>query len=899
MGVLRITRLTTDTSKNIYYGDSDSYDYKAYKPLTSKEAIATSILCPYMLLVILRIIALILTFAWRLVHPNKDAVILWTLSIACEFWFGLAWLLDQLPKLRPVKRHTDLKLLDEKFRIMSGQYSDLPAIDVFVTTTDPDKEPPLTTANTILSILAAEYPSERLSCYLSDDGASFYTYNVMLAVAEFSKLWVPFCRKHEIEPRNPEYYFSKKKDPFKGMGSLDFVKDYSIVKNKYDEFKVYVNGLPKSDVLSKKNEEEKWDGAWKNDDKVEGHTTKDHDSIVEVVLYPGKSDCKDINLDGVDTNLPMLVYISREKRPSFDPNKKAGAMNCLVRASAILSNGPFILNLDCDHYIYNPRAMKEAMCFMLDRKGDRICYVQFPQRFDGIDPSDRYANKNTVFFDIIMRCHDGIQGPFYVGTGCVFKRVALYGTDPPNPKHHGPRFSDILPFRKTSKNEDDKYYLKLCTKDDQDTNCLEAIFEKSTKKEDDKSKTKTLELCPKDDKDIDELESIFGKSRALIESFDRAEKEGLPLNDHSTVENGREPGMIAKSGRTRPDKIAGAKNAISCGYEDNTEWGKQMGWIYGSLTEDVVTGYTMHNRGWMSVYCVPKPDAFRGTAPINLTDCLNQVLRWATGSVEIFFSGNNAFYASERMMFLQRIAYINLATYPFTSIFLTIYCYVPAISLFSNKYVVKELSPTFLGLLLTITTTLCLLALLEIKWSGISLMQYWQNQQFWLMSGTSAHLVSVLQGLLKVICKIEIAFTVTSKLTHEEEEEEEDDEFADLYVVKWTSLIIPLILILVFNVLAIVVGITRAANSITPIWGSLIGGVFFSVWVLSHLYPFILGLKGKGDMPGIVYIWTALITITIALLWVVQPSITPIVPISPAGLLHFGPIATGPTATRP
>jgi hypothetical protein len=32
--------------------------------------------------------------------------------------------------------------------------------------------------------------------------------------------------------------------------------------------------------------------------------------------------------------------------------------------------------------------------------GRKVCYVQFPQRFDGIDPNDRYANRNTVFFDV-------------------------------------------------------------------------------------------------------------------------------------------------------------------------------------------------------------------------------------------------------------------------------------------------------------------------------------------------------------------------------------------------------------------------------------------------------------------------------------------------------------------
>ena len=79
-----------------------------------------------------------------------------------------------------------------------------------------------------------------------------------------------------------------------------------------------------------------------------------------------------LDLTDVDIRLPLLVYVSREKRPGYDHNKKAGAMNALVRASAIMSNGPFILNLDCDHYIYNSQALREGMCFMMDRGGDRL-----------------------------------------------------------------------------------------------------------------------------------------------------------------------------------------------------------------------------------------------------------------------------------------------------------------------------------------------------------------------------------------------------------------------------------------------------------------------------------------------------------------------------------------------
>jgi hypothetical protein len=154
-----------------------------------------------------------------------------------------------------------------------------------------------------------------------------------------------------------------------------------------------------------------------------------------------------------------------------------------------------------------------------------------------------------------------------------------------------------------------------------------------------------------------------------------------------------------------------------------------------------------------------------------------QVLRWATGSVEIFFSRNNALLASSRLKFLQRVAYLNVGIYPFTSIFLLVYCFIPALSLFSGQLIY----------LLTITVTLCALAVLEVRWSEITLEEWWRNEQFWVIGGTSAHLAAVFQGLLKVVAGVEISFTLTSKSSGEDE----DDIYADLYIVKWTSLFIP------------------------------------------------------------------------------------------------------------
>lgn len=304
---------------------------------------------------------------------------------------------------------------------------------------------------------------------------------------------------------------------------------------------------------------------------------------------------------------------------------------------------------------------------------------------------------------------------------------------------------------------------------------------------------------------------------------------------------------------------------LVCRYEDKTEWGDRVGWIYGSVTEDVVTGYRMHNRGWHSVYCITKRDAFRGSAPINLTDRLHQVLRWATGSVEIFFSRNNAILGSMRLKVLQRMSYINVGVYPFTSIFLIVYCFLPALSLFSGQFIVANLDITFLAYLLTMTICLIGLAVLEVKWSGIGLEEWWRNEQFWLISGTSAHLAAVVQGILKVIAGIEISFTLTSKSAADDN----DDIFADLYLVKWTSLMIPPIVIALVNIIAIAVAVSRELYSVNAQWAKLVGGAFFSFWVLAHLYPFAKGLMGRrGKTPTIVFVWAGLIAITLSLLWI-------------------------------
>ncbi|AEE86053.1 putative cellulose synthase (UDP-forming) chromatin regulator PHD family [Arabidopsis thaliana] len=801
-------------------------------PMSRVVPIPSSRLTPYRVVIILRLIILCFFLQYRTTHPVKNAYPLWLTSVICEIWFAFSWLLDQFPKWYPINRETYLDRLAIRYD-RDGEPSQLVPVDVFVSTVDPLKEPPLVTANTVLSILSVDYPVDKVACYVSDDGSAMLTFESLSETAEFAKKWVPFCKKFNIEPRAPEFYFAQKIDYLKDKIQPSFVKERRAMKREYEEFKVRINALV---AKAQKIPEEGW--TMQDGTPWPGNNTRDHPGMIQVFL--GHSG----GLDTDGNELPRLIYVSREKRPGFQHHKKAGAMNALIRVSAVLTNGAYLLNVDCDHYFNNSKAIKEAMCFMMDPAiGKKCCYVQFPQRFDGIDLHDRYANRNIVFFDINMKGLDGIQGPVYVGTGCCFNRQALYGYDPVLTEE------DLEPniivksccgSRKKGKSSKKYNYEKRRGINRSDSNAplfnMEDIDEGFEGYDDERSILMSQRS----------VEKRFGQSPVFIAAT-FMEQGGIPPTTN--------PATLLKE----------AIHVISCGYEDKTEWGKEIGWIYGSVTEDILTGFKMHARGWISIYCNPPRPAFKGSAPINLSDRLNQVLRWALGSIEILLSRHCPIWYGYhgRLRLLERIAYINTIVYPITSIPLIAYCILPAFCLITDRFIIPEISNYasiwFILLFISIAVT----GILELRWSGVSIEDWWRNEQFWVIGGTSAHLFAVFQGLLKVLAGIDTNFTVTSKAT------DEDGDFAELYIFKWTALLIPPTTVLLVNLIGIVAGVSYAVNSGYQSWGPLFGKLFFALWVIAHLYPFLKGLLGRQNRtPTIVIVWSVLLASIFSLLWV-------------------------------
>ncbi|KAI8011630.1 Cellulose synthase-like protein G1 [Camellia lanceoleosa] len=242
--------------------------------------------------------------------------------------------------------------------------------------------------NTVLSAMALDYPAEKLAVYLSDDGGSPLT---LYAVKEACL----FGRRYGIKTRCPERYFES-------LGDDDERVVWS------DQFKVEEEEIKKGERVLEIN--------WKT-------------ALARVGDQPPLR----------HQQMPLLVYVSRGKRPSHPHPFKAGALNALLRVSGRMCNGPYVLVLDCDMYCNDPTSARQAMCFHLDPEISRSCFCSI----NILKCSTMLARMMSMITnqDQLIRCiglnqflfmkwqgMDGLRGPLFTGTGYYLKRKALYGT---------------------------------------------------------------------------------------------------------------------------------------------------------------------------------------------------------------------------------------------------------------------------------------------------------------------------------------------------------------------------------------------------------------------------------------------------------------------------------------
>nr|GMC70593.1 cellulose synthase-like protein H1 [Ipomoea batatas] len=666
----------------------------------------------------------------------------WLLALVCESWFTFNWVLVVSTKWNQVETTTYPQRFLEWVENGSCEF---PAVDMFVTTANPELEPPILTVNTVLSLLALEYPANKLACYVSDDSASPVTFYALVEASKFAKLWVPFCKKYDVAVRAPFRYFNGDHTS-PPESSREFRREWKKMNDEYANLCGKIENATQNPFLFNKF------ATFADLDR------NDHSTIIKVIWE---------NEESLAVGVPHLIYISREKRPKHQHHFKAGAMNVLTRVSGVITNAPFMLNVDCDFYVNNPKVVLHAMCFLLGAKDERDTgFVQFPQTFyDGLK-DDPYASQYKILYHRIGRANAGIQGSFYDGTGCFHRRKAIYGLSP--------------------------------------------------------NDTATAEKLTDDD-----LQKTYGKSKVFITSA--VTTLSGSLNSETWYSS-----VLSHS-------LEAASQVASCGYEFGTTWGHNIGWRYGSVTEDILTGMGIQRMGWKTGFCVVEPAGFLGCTPSTGLGSLNQMKRWASGHTEILFSMKCPIFAAlfGNLQFRQCLAYMFVMLWPVRPIFELCYAFLPPYCLISNSHFLPKGNEVAIVIPASIFIIYNLYTLWEYMEEKESIRAWWNNQRMWRIMSSASWLFGFLTVMFKRLGFSETVFEVTKK----DQDHTQDEKSNTGFTFDHSPFFVPGTTILLVNMAALFVGLLRFTQGKAE-WG--VGEVICSLWIILMFWAFLKGLFGSG-----------------------------------------------------
>ncbi|XP_068500231.1 cellulose synthase-like protein H1 isoform X2 [Phaseolus vulgaris] len=669
-------------------------------------------------------------------------------AVICESWFTCFWIFIISTKWSPAftKTHIDRLLL----RVPEAE---LPAVDLFVTTADPVLEPPIITINTVLSLLALDYPANKLACYVSDDGCSPLNFYALLEASKFAKLWVPFCKNYNIQLRVPFRYFSHNTNPPNTEHSQQFIQDWLRLKKEYESLcSKIMNAAENSIPLI-------------GEFAIFSNTQlRNHPTIIKVI-------CEN---QGLSEELPHLVYISREKKKQHPHHYKAGAMNVLTRVSGVMTNAPFILNVDCDMYVHNPKIVLHALCILLDSKGEKeVAFSQCIQQFYDALKDDPFGNQLVAAFLYLGGGLAGLQGIFYVGTNCLHRRKVIYGLSPDHHIQNGKKDHDITNGK------------------------------------------------------FSEKKRIFGSSKGFVESATDA-LEGKTLAPSNNIWK----------------YVEAAKEVASCEYEYDTAWGKEVGWMYGSTSEDALTGLKIHTKGWRSEVCSPDLIAFMGCSPQDIITVMVQQRRWASGLLDILLSNHCPIFGTlfGKLQFRQCLGYLWVTTWGLRCVPEICYSLLPAYCIINNStFLPKELGqgiPTTLFVIYNISTVV------EYLGTGLSIRTWWNSQRMARITTTNAWFSGFLSIVLKLLRISDTVFEITKK--EQSSSNESAKENNGRFIFNESPIFIPGTTILLIQLIALVTKLLGWQPRVRNGHGSGIEEMLCCSYLVVCYWPFFKGLFGKG-----------------------------------------------------
>ena len=167
-------------------------------------------------------------------------------------------------------------------------------------------------------------------------------------------------------------------------------------------------------------------------------------------------------------------------------------------------------------------------------------------------------------------------------------------------------------------------------------------------------------------------------------------------------------------------------------------------------------------------------------------------------------------------------------------------------------------------LLILLLSSVAATAALELRWSRVTPRAWWRDQQLWAVTGTSACLAAVFQGVLRACAGVDVGFSASAETATRSASDDEERR-----PLRWSNLLIPPASLLLANLAGVVVAVSYGVDHGYRSWGPVLGKLALAGWVVAHLQGFLRGLLARRDRaPTVAVLWSVLFVSVLSLLWV-------------------------------
>ena len=348
---------------------------------------------------------------------------------------------------------------------------------------------------------------------------------------------------------------------------------------------------------------------------------------------------------------------------------KAGNLNNALLAT----EGEFVLVLDADQ-VPDPKILDRTLGYFKD---PLIALVQTPQWFENVPTSDPLGSQAPLFYGPIQQSKDGWNSAFFCGSNAILRREALmqlglsrYVTEVEQSVHRAIRTSRRLIARAREEAKGDRRVTL-------------ALRQASLIVEDARAELARgdgiSDVTYRFQRGIDAISTQYADSDLAIMRDNLRELAAMSTDADAFA--GIDDAALELLARRDTSPVAAIEAisllAAALDVDRGGEAQAIMPMATISVTEDMATSMRLHGLGWRSVY--HGEILASGLAPEDLETLLGQRLRWAQGTMQVFFRENPLL--QRRLTIGQRLMYFGTMWSYFSGFPALVYVTAPVLCL--------------------------------------------------------------------------------------------------------------------------------------------------------------------------------------------------------------------------